>query len=212
MKNSITENSAFFIKDQCIFGAYPTQDQIEILEKWGVDLIINLTSDTEKKIHPYETVTKVIQFVIPDRGIPDDTYKFCSLIIYITNQILLRKKIYIHCKGGHGRAGLVVACILCYLHKVTPERAITMTTGYHATRQVHSSKPKQHAFWKRIGSPQTQEQRDFVEKMFPTYTLKQKDWLSRKYDHFLKTTYLGKFNGLNENIEKYRDSLFKHEW
>ena len=31
------------------------------------------------------------------------------------------EKIYIHCKGGHGRAGLVVSCILCYTCRLSSE-------------------------------------------------------------------------------------------
>jgi protein-tyrosine phosphatase len=214
----ITETSAYFVTNQCLFGAYPTQHQIQQLEDWGVETVVNLTRDNEKKIRPYRTKAKVIQFIIPDRRVPEDVREFCALVIHLTREIKNGRKIYIHCKGGHGRSGLLVAAILCYLHKITPKNSFIMTSEYHATRPVHSTKPKNNEFWKKKGSPQTTEQREFVRMIFQPYKIskdspftKRGEWLSSMYDTFLMNTNLGPIEGENgEELEAYRDSLIEN--
>lgn len=214
----ITETSAYFVAEQCLFGAYPTQHQIQQLEDWGVDLIVNLTNNDEKKIRLYCTKAKVIQFVIPDRRVPEDVREFCALVIHLANEIKDGKKLYIHCKGGHGRSGLLVAAILCYLHKITPKQSFIRTSAYHATRPVHSTKPKKNEFWKTKGSPQTTEQREFVRELFQPYKIsayspfiKRGEWLSGTYDTFLMNTNLGPIEGANgEELQAYRDALIRN--
>jgi protein-tyrosine phosphatase len=213
----ITETSAFFVANQCLFGAYPTQHQIQQLEDWGVDIVVNLTKNNEKKIKPYRTKAKVIQFVIPDRKIPENVREFCALVIHITREIKAGKKVYIHCKGGHGRSGMLVASILCYLHRITPKESFIRTSEYHATRPVHSTKPKKNEFWKTKGSPQTQEQRNFVRNIFQPYKIskdspfvRKGEWTSGIYNTFLITTNLGPIEGVNgKELEMYRDSLIE---
>lgn len=168
---SFREISAFFIGDQCLFGAYPTQHQIHELEDWGVDLIVNLTSKYEKNIRTYSTSTRTINFIISDNKAPENILEFCALIIYITKQIDQNQKIYIHCKGGHGRSGVLVASILCYKFKITPHDAIKLTTKYHSTRPIHARRPKMNEYWKSKGSPQTKEQKQFVVSIFQPYVV-----------------------------------------
>ncbi len=214
----ITETSAYFVNDQCLFGAFPTQHQIQQLEDWGVDIVVNLTHNNEKKIKPYKTRAKVIQFIIPDRSVPENVREFCALVIHLTREIRNCKKIYIHCKGGHGRSGLLVASILCYLHKINPNTSFIKTSEYHATRPVHSTKPRKNQFWKTKGSPQTTEQREFVRNIFQPYNIskdspfvKHGEWLSGMYDSFLMNTNLGPIAGSNgKDLEDYRDSLIEN--
>ena len=74
------------------------------------------------------------------------------------------QKVYLHCKGGHGRSGIVVACILCHIYSILPEEALRLTTAYHSQRPT--MRPK----WREIGSPQTRQQKSFVVRMFkPMY-------------------------------------------
>jgi hypothetical protein len=168
---SFREIAAFFIKDQCLFGAYPTQHQIHELEDWGVNLIVNLTSRYEKNIRTYSTFVKTINFVILDNKAPENILEFCALIIHITKLIDQNQKIYIHCKGGHGRSGVLVASILCYKYRIMPHEAIQLTTKYHSTRPIHARRPKMNEYWKSKGSPQTKEQKQFVVLLFQPYVI-----------------------------------------
>ena len=168
---SFREIAAFFIRDQCLFGAYPTQHQIHELEEWGVDLIVNLTNKHEKNIRTYSTSVKTINFIISDNKVPENIIEFCALIIHITKLIDQNQKIYIHCKGGHGRSGVLVASILCYKYRIMPHEAIQLTTKYHSTRPIHARRPKMNEYWKSKGSPQTKEQKQFVVSIFHPYVI-----------------------------------------
>lgn len=228
---SFREIAAFFIKDQCLFGAYPTQHQIHELEDWGVDLIVNLTSIHEKNIRPYSTSARTINFIISDNKAPENILEFCALIIYITKQIDQNQKIYIHCKGGHGRSGVLVASILCYKFRIIPHDAIKLTTEYHSTRPIHARRPRMNEYWKSKGSPQTKEQKLFVYLIFQPYVVTEDSPFNQKeiwirnisnYDHevssfndyidsFLLNTHLGPINGNNSReLEQYRDSLIEN--
>jgi protein-tyrosine phosphatase len=177
---SFREISAFFIEDQCLFGAYPTQHQIYELEKWGVDLIVNLTSRYEKKIKAYSTTVKTINFIISDNKAPENILEFCALIIHITKLINQNQKIYIHCKGGHGRSGVLVASILCYKYRIMPHDAIQLTTKCHSTRPIHALRPKMNEYWKNKGSPQTEEQKQFVVSIFYPYVITKESPFNQK--------------------------------
>lgn len=168
---SFREIAAFFIPDQCLFGAYPTQHQIRELEEWGVNLIVNLTNKNEKNIRFYTTSVKIINFAISDNKAPENVREFCALTIYLTKLINQNKKIYIHCKGGHGRSGVLVASILCYKFRISPQESIILTTKYHSTRPIHARRPKMNEFWKNKGSPQTFEQKQFVMSIFQPYNI-----------------------------------------
>jgi hypothetical protein len=237
---SFREIAAFFIPDRCLFGAYPTQHQIRELEEWGVNLIVNLTNKNEKNIRFYSTLVKTINFPIPDNKAPNNLREFCALVIYLTKQINQGKKIYIHCKGGHGRSGVLVASILCFKFRITPHESIILTTKYHSTRPIHARRPKMNEYWKNKGSPQTSEQKQFIMSIFQPYnitknspfntrsfwirnsyeqmtaintvtTKNQIDFFSNYIDIFLMDTNLGPINGNNGyELEQYRNSLIEN--
>lgn len=157
------DRSSYFIKDRAIFGSFPTQEAVDELEREGVRLFINLTHSYEKKITPYDTKYEYISFPITDRHVPNDWYAFSHLIIKVASIIRALKPgelVYLHCKGGHGRSGIVVASLLCYMFGMSPEDALEHTTKYHSRRSVMREK------WRSLGSPQTYQQKNFVRKFF----------------------------------------------
>lgn len=161
------DRSSEFVKNKALFGSYPSQEQVNMFEKFGVRYFIDLTHVGEKMITPYKTKYSYINYPIPDRRVPTDWTSFALFIIKIGNVIKDLKKgerIYVHCKGGHGRSGIVVACLLCYLYKIAPSEALSKTTNYHSRRKEMRDK------WRNIGSPQTRSQKHFVTKFFePLY-------------------------------------------
>ena len=157
------DNCSYFIENKAIFGSFPSQIQVLELENIGVRFFINLTFSSEPKLIPYTTNYVTISHLIPDKSIPSEHVPFCKFIynLYITLKFLGDgEKIYIHCKGGHGRSGIVVAMLLALYHNISAEEALEMTRRCHQERLVMRDK------WRRIGAPQTAQQRDFVCKMF----------------------------------------------
>lgn len=157
------DNSSYFIKEKAIFGSYPTQESVKELEDSGVIYFINLTNSYEKKIKPYTTKYNYINYPIEDRNVPKNLVSFANFILELSkiiNNIKNNKKIYIHCKGGHGRSGLVVASLICHLFNYTPDESLKYTSYCH--RQRKNLKEK----WKKIGAPQTYDQKKFVHTFF----------------------------------------------
>ena len=156
-----------FIKGKAFFGGYPTQETVNLFEDLGVKYFVNLTCQGEKRIIPYTTKYKYFHYPIYDHRIPSNWKTFSKFIIKISNIITClseEDKIYIHCKGGHGRSGLVVACILCYMYNISPSESINKTTKYHNNRKEMRQK------YREMGSPQTRSQKHFVTKFFePIY-------------------------------------------
>jgi len=152
---------SFFIRNKCLFGSYPSPDQVTELESIGVRYFVNLTHSGESKINVYVVgdTSTIINFPIDDGGIPLDDNVFARFIYGmcdIFDGLVGDDKIYVHCKGGHGRSGLVVACLIAKINSVSPKRALELTNIYHGDRRV--MRPK----WRHIGSPQTSKQKQFV--------------------------------------------------
>ena len=166
------DTSSYFIKNKALFGSFPTQEKVEELEEHGVRYFIDLTYSTEDYINPFRTKYCYINYPIQDHKIPLDWQKFSRFILLLGNIIIRLKKIsedtyekiYINCRGGHGRSGVVVACLLCHLKGLKAEQALDMTSRYHNNRRVMKDK------WRKIGSPQSPVQKNFVRQFFdPIY-------------------------------------------
>jgi len=98
-------------------------------------------------------------FPIVDVDTPTEYINFYNIVETICNEISRRKKIYIHCKGGHGRSGILVACIFILHLGITAEQALESTNHHHNRRT-------DDMYWVSQGSPQTEKQRDYVRNFY----------------------------------------------
>ena len=109
---------SFFIKDRALFGSYPDEDRFQQLLSNGVRYFVDLTTITEQQgLYKYKNNESIryINFPIIDKKYPTNILSYVKFIINISNiirQLRNNDKIYIHCKGGHGRSGVVVASLL----------------------------------------------------------------------------------------------------
>ena len=162
------DTCSYFIKDKALFGSYPNSESIyNELINIGVKYFVDLTTHKEKlNLNLYKR-DNYISYEIKDRYIPQNIYNFVIFIHKLSKIIQSLKdeeKIYIHCKGGHGRCGIIVSCLLCYLFNHTSTKALELTNMYHNNRKVMNEK------WRKIGSPQTDKQKEFVHRLFkPIY-------------------------------------------
>ena len=157
------DKCSYFIKCKALFGSSPTQEIVDELENIGVRYFIDLTCTNEKGLSLYNTKYLKLKFPIKDRSIPENKLEFCSFILKIfllLKNLKNNEKIYVHCKGGHGRSGVVVAALLCLYYNITPEMALEKTKEAHQQRQTMRDK------WREIGSPQTIAQKNFVVSLF----------------------------------------------
>lgn len=175
----MAENSTYFIENKALFGPYPTQEDVEYLESIGVVYFVDLTE--VDKLQPYKISpnSTFIKFPIPDMRVPVDYIQFSSFIVYVDYIIKCLnegQKIYIHCRGGNGRAGIVVACLLMRHHPhLTALDALQLTSKYHSERKNLKLK------WKLVGSPQTPAQKNYVIKMFTPFCFSRETFYGNKY-------------------------------
>lgn len=148
---------SFLIQDLLYFGPYPDTDIITFLETKGVDLIIDLTTPLDN-LPPYKTSIKHLPFPILDGETPEDSIDFFNLLTRIILKLYQKKPVYIHCKGGHGRSGLVSACVLWAYYNITPKKSLEIVTHSHRLRK--DMKPK----WRKVQCPHSFRQRDWVYK------------------------------------------------
>ena len=157
------DKCSYFIDGKALFGSFPTQEAVSELESNGVVCFVDLTFPTENNIIKYETQKKYINYPIPDRKVPTDWKSFAKFIIQlakIIHSLEEGEKLYINCKGGHGRSGVVVACLFCYMQGCSPEDALKLTSKCHNNRKEMRDK------WRKMGAPQTNSQKIFVHKFF----------------------------------------------
>ena len=180
------QNSSYFIKNRALFGCYPKQKHVDELIQNGVRYFVNLTSPNESKIKPYSISSDCVQicFPIKDHNVPKDWEIFSRFVSKLSNIITTlptSHKVYVHCRGGHGRAGMIVAILLCHIHQIEPIEALKQTSAFHAKR------PNIKAKWKAIGSPHEYRQRAFVYRFFEPlnmYRIQYKDEYDNGFSRF----------------------------
>jgi predicted NAD-dependent protein-ADP-ribosyltransferase YbiA (DUF1768 family) len=218
------EFSSYFIRTRALFGNYPTQERVDCMEQKGVRYFVNLTDPNEKMIEPYvvsPTSTK-IDFTIADHSVPSNWFEFSKFICMITQIIVTLPSqhfIYIHCRGGHGRAGVVVATLLSHIFQVEPRIALGWTKRFHGQR------PTMRERWRLIGSPQNFKQKNFVVRFFKPIILHRTNYkdsaicrgfcrfaaaaVETRHGHFstLEAAFLAaKFPSLREDCAKVADT------
>lgn len=118
------ENSFTVIEDKVYAGEYPgdpvdARPKIGRFLKFGITHFIDLTEEGE--LEPYAGELPFacthVRFPIPDLSVPADCRRLENILQFIDDVATdsLGNKVYIHCRGGIGRTGTIVACLYEYL-------------------------------------------------------------------------------------------------
>jgi len=142
------------INDKISFGRYPypPEEAVKELENNGYNIFIDLTNKKDNVI-PYQQYLNTsiyFKFPIDDMSSPTNQEDVLKLITGVNKN---KGKIYIHCRGGHGRAGMIAACFLKYEKYKDP---LSIVWAAHQKRKCMKDK------WRKMGSPQTKIQKTFV--------------------------------------------------
>jgi hypothetical protein len=160
---TILDELSPFLEDCGIFGRYPKPDEALFLHTLGITRFIDLTTP-EESLPPYlpaELRSLHQSYPIPDRMAPSNRHEFRRFIAILVERLRQGEKLYIHCRGGHGRSGLVVSCILMAYYGLSASDALRLTWQYHQARPVMDPRMR------RLGSPQTQRQKRYVQEFIP---------------------------------------------
>lgn len=145
-------------------GEYPgdkdgehARQKIEQMHHFGIRHFIDLTEEGE--LHPYSHLlpadTTYTRFPIADCGAPKSIESVQRLLMRIEELKKMNGYVYVHCWGGVGRTGTIVAC---YLSQNWEEPDLNLVLD--ALRRNFSEMPKS-AYRK---TPETKEQIDFIER------------------------------------------------
>jgi ADP-ribosylglycohydrolase len=164
-------NTYWVIPHKLLAGEYPghkepgkAREKINRFLEVGVRHFIDLTEFGEYDFVPYEAIlsegsraaniTATYQrFPIRDISVPSDADHLAEILHAIDRRIRQGGAVYVHCRGGVGRTGLVVACWL-QEHGRTPNAALAELSAKWKTVKKSS---------RQLESPETAEQVDWVK-------------------------------------------------
>lgn len=177
------------IEPRLLFGGYPSGNHIEYLKSIGVKYLIDLTTPYEKKKLPvYNTNDNdiiYVNFPIRDNFIPYDMNLFNEFIVWLIftiNVMNENEKMYIHCKGGHGRSGMVMCCILCLMYNILPEKSIEEITRSHSERPLLTEK------WRTRLCPSNEIQRVFINRVYQCNHIQKQNNINFKLESAFNNT------------------------
>lgn len=175
-----TESSNWVIPGMLMCGPYPgaLEDRrndlfLKRLLSKGVDTFVCLQEELDNGIpepvwrsgvglRPYffdaeglsKKTLRWVQLPIPDGVVaPDDVT--ADLVHLMAEDLKAGRVIYLHCFGGHGRAGVLCCLMLSYLYRLTAAETMKRVQAYHDCRMDSQ----------RAKSPQTVVQRDQVKRL-----------------------------------------------
>ena len=114
-------NSYWVLPGQVLAGEYPatadpaaTRERLARLLAAGVGCFIDLTQPEE--LPPYQAAlplrVEYLRKPISDHAVPDDPRHMEEILESLRQQLALGRVVYVHCRAGIGRAGLVAGCLL----------------------------------------------------------------------------------------------------
>lgn len=151
-------------------GEYPgdkndelARQKIEQMHHFGIRHFIDLTEEGE--LRPYSNLlpagTTYTRFPIADCGAPKSIESVQRLLLRIEELKKMDGYVYVHCWGGVGRTGTIIAC---YLSQNWKEPDLNLVLD--ALRKNFSEMPK--SAYKK--TPETKEQIDFIKQFINTTT------------------------------------------
>ena len=149
-----TDFCNWLIPQKLLIGGYPYPridyriNHLDKLLALGVNAFISLVEDHEiVKFGDYSSILArhnssitYSRYPIRDRSITSDDILF-NLVERIFKLPADGKLVYIHCWGGHGRAGTFACCFLQRFYRITAEKAIQHNRQCHSTRKHNPNKP-----------------------------------------------------------------------
>lgn len=154
------ERCNFITDDKIILvGSRPEIYTFDKLIEFGITIFVNLEEDVNpwyKSNLEVDPKYKLISFPIKNGSVPSKS-SILKLIEDLLKYWKNKEKIYIHCKGGHGRAGLVGALIAGFIYSFDAFEAIEYIEKCRMTRI-----DKSRNF---IPTPETQSQVNFIVKI-----------------------------------------------
>jgi Protein-tyrosine phosphatase len=155
-------NGYWVIPGRLLAGEYPIGDytdaraRLTVFREAGFNYFIDLTEPGEMPAyrHLLPVHTKYLSSPIADTGLPKNTVQTLSLLADIRAALDAKRRIYLHCRAGIGRTGLIVGCYL----------ADESGDGKAAVKELNRLwlQSERAKSWPKV--PQTSEQADYIRR------------------------------------------------
>jgi hypothetical protein len=156
-------NTYWVVPGRVLAGEYPgnpddaqTRARLARLHEAGIDSFVDLTEDGE--LPPYRhlllTQTEYLRSAIVDTGVPNNVSQTQELLSSIRSALARGRSVYVHCRAGIGRTGLIVGCFL----------ADEEANGRKALKVLNRLwlQSERSASWPQV--PQTPAQADYIRR------------------------------------------------
>lgn len=159
------ENCYWVARGRLMAGEYPIlrdptrgQQKLARILAAGVDEFLDLT-DLADGLDPYHHLGTFghRRMTIRDMDVPD-LATMRNILDHLAERLAAGRTVYVHCWGGIGRTGTVVACHLMEKAGMTAEEALSHIAESWQTMEKRNRFPR---------SPQTDAQVDFVRAWAP---------------------------------------------
>jgi len=156
-------NTYWVIPDRILAGEYPghaddgeARTRLARLHDAGIDSFFDLTEEGE--LPPYRHLlpqrTEYLRSAIADTWVPNNIEQTQNLLSAMRSALARERSIYVHCRAGIGRTGLVIGCFL----------ADEQSNGKAALKILNRlwRQSERAKIWPKV--PQTPEQADYIRR------------------------------------------------
>jgi len=156
-------NTYWVIPGRLLAGEYPlgaddadAGPRLDLLRAAGVDYFVDLTEEGERPgyRHLLPAHSRHVRSAIADTWVPEDPAQMQHILSDIRAALALGRCIYVHCRAGIGRTGIVVGC---FLAEEGGNGKAALKLLNRLWRQSERAKT-----WPKV--PQTAEQADYIRR------------------------------------------------
>jgi hypothetical protein len=154
-------NTYWVIPGRLLAGEHPVgaeqtagRERLTLIRDAGIDCFVDLTEDGELPDyrHLLPEHTWYLRSAIADTRVPNNVAQMQELLSRIRAALTLGRRVYVHCRAGIGRTGLVVGCLLAEEERDGKAAIKRLNRLWRQSARADT--------WPKV--PQTPEQADYI--------------------------------------------------